>query len=595
MWKSNCRVFGQISPSARKSGANAYLWRFVDNFVSDPRYMLFAVIMLASCVITGTWGANLWVGYQSEKALAHAKALESARLFQDHFTRNIKLATVLLERVSRTVRAVGLRTFPHSFEQGGFDEQARLIPGHKALWLFDANGQRLDLKLAANDGMRGAYDTEFFRAHRDEGLEATIGPLEDDGNGRRFFVSRRLAGRDGAFAGVALAVFDARYEPDFFKALDLGPQAAAVLLRQDGALLWRLPHMTGPWPGLADGPSYDLAAGKDGEPMTTRSPIDGRVRLTVMQPFDGLPLVAVSGIAIDHAFAGWRMAVFRWSPIVVALFAALAVFGCLALRAMGAEKVAQQRLAAANLKLEDDVRDRTREAMLQKRQAERESRAKSRILAAASHDLRQPLQAARLYLEVLKGHIDQPRQHEIVAEVVKAVEAGGGLLSALVDVSSLEAGLVAPSIETLPAASILAALSGRWSAVAAEKNLRLKVMPCQAMIQSDPVLLGRLLDKLVENAVNFTTTGGVVVGCRRIPGFLRIEVWDSGIGIGDDHLDMIFEDFYQVANPQRDRNHGLGLGLSVAERAARLLGHRLDVRSRPGKGTVFSVLVPLAL
>lgn len=235
--------------------------------------------------------------------------------------------------------------------------------------------------------------------------------------------------------------------------------------------------------------------------------------------------------------------------------------------------------------------DAMREAKLE---AERANVAKSKFLAAASHDLRQPFQAMRLFYEVLSGLITEPRAQQVAQRLNEAMRGGEELLSALLDVSTLDAGTVRLAIEALPVAEVLAQVVAECEPQAQEKGLRLRAVPSAALVVSDRVLLARMLRNLVINAIRYTPSGGILVGCRHWGNALRIEVWDTGIGIPADKQSLIFEDFYQIDNDSRDRSRGLGLGLSVVLRMGRLLGHPVELRSRPGKGSVFSLVLPRA-
>ncbi|MGQ9368745.1 hybrid sensor histidine kinase/response regulator [Azospirillum sp. ST 5-10] len=228
-----------------------------------------------------------------------------------------------------------------------------------------------------------------------------------------------------------------------------------------------------------------------------------------------------------------------------------------------------------------------------RREAELANAAKSRFLAAASHDLRQPFQAMRLYHHLLASHVDG-RAAEMHDRLGTALASGEALLNALLDVSTLEAGTVQPHRGAFPVQDVIDATLDEVQQQAAGKGLRIGTRPCPAVVDSDPTLLRRILANLLGNAVRYTPAGRVLVACRRRGGALRIEVWDTGIGVPEDRLDSIFEDFVQVANPQRDHRHGLGLGLAVVRRTAALLGHPVTVCSRPGRGSCFAVTVPVS-
>lgn len=234
------------------------------------------------------------------------------------------------------------------------------------------------------------------------------------------------------------------------------------------------------------------------------------------------------------------------------------------------------------------------ELMEARAEAERANEAKSRFLAAASHDLRQPFQAMRLFHHLLDQQLADVRQREISRKLSEAMSGGEGLLNSLLDISTLEAGRITPSISEVPVREVLAQVTGELEPQATAKGLSLRVVPCSAVVRSDPVLLTRMVRNLLTNAVRYTRDGRVLVGCRRSGSHLRIEVWDTGPGIPADKLDAIFEDFYRLESGREGDGRGLGLGLSIVSRLARLLQHRASVRSWPGRGSVFSIEVSLA-
>ena len=229
-----------------------------------------------------------------------------------------------------------------------------------------------------------------------------------------------------------------------------------------------------------------------------------------------------------------------------------------------------------------------------KNAAEGANLAKSQFLASASHDLRQPLQALNLFIAVLKNSKNEEKRQETINRLQSSVDVLGGLLNALLDVSKLEAGLVVPETESFPI-SALFEFEDEFRSIAKTNNIEFRLVPSNFMVQSDPRLLESVLRNLVSNAVKYTVTGKVVVGCRRRGNNLRIEVHDTGIGISAQQQTRIFEEFYQVGNEARDRDKGLGLGLSIVQRTAKLLNHPVSVVSEPGRGSAFFVEVPLAI
>ena len=219
--------------------------------------------------------------------------------------------------------------------------------------------------------------------------------------------------------------------------------------------------------------------------------------------------------------------------------------------------------------------------------------AKSRFLAAASHDLRQPLHALNLFVAQLRTETDQLERSRVTAQIDAAVTAMDDLFNAVLDIYKLDAGALAPDVTIFPLAQVLERIERTFAPAAEEKGLRLRMMPSNAWVRSDFILLERILLNLVSNAIRYTDRGGVTVGCRRRGRVLRIEVWDSGIGIPENQRRNVFGEFYQLADPERGRREGLGLGLAIVDRLCRLLDHPLEIASTLGRGSRFAVSLPL--
>jgi signal transduction histidine kinase/ActR/RegA family two-component response regulator len=244
-----------------------------------------------------------------------------------------------------------------------------------------------------------------------------------------------------------------------------------------------------------------------------------------------------------------------------------------------------------NLELIRRLTEQTALAEAAKDEAVEADRAKSKFLAAASHDLRQPLHAATLFCGALLNAREPADMRRIGGQLNAAVEALGKLLGSLLDVSRLDAGAVKAQPQDLPLGQLFAELATEFEPLAEEKGLRLRMRPTLAVLHTDPTLFEQALRNLIGNAIRYTDTGGVMVACRRRGTKWRVEVRDSGIGIPAAEQRNVFREFYQLDNPERDRRKGLGLGLAIVDRVATLLGCALEMRSAPGRGSVFALLV----
>lgn len=247
--------------------------------------------------------------------------------------------------------------------------------------------------------------------------------------------------------------------------------------------------------------------------------------------------------------------------------------------------------------LSDITERRHVEALRTKKEAaESANHAKSRFLAAASHDLRQPTHAMGLFAARLTELPHEAEARNLVNFLAESISNLQGMLDSLFDVSQLDTESLQVKVAPLPINRLFDELHNSFAAAATKKGLRLRFLPSAVWLNSDPVLLHRILLNLVSNAIRYTSQGGVLVACRNAAGHThaRIEVWDSGIGIPKQHHERIFDEFFQIENAERDRAKGQGLGLSIVDRTCRLLNHPLRLRSDAGRGSRFSLTVPLA-
>ncbi|WP_435655410.1 ATP-binding response regulator [Brucella pituitosa] len=225
-------------------------------------------------------------------------------------------------------------------------------------------------------------------------------------------------------------------------------------------------------------------------------------------------------------------------------------------------------------------------------------RAKTRFLAAASHDLRQPVHALGLFNSTLaalasRGNVNATDAGNIAGKIKKVVANLSYLLNALLDVSRLDAQIVTPNRDVISINDLFDNLRNEFAGLAESKGLEWRMVKCAYHTDSDPMMLRQILANLITNAIRYTESGRILFGCRRRGDGIEIQVFDTGVGISANQQVTVFEEFVQLHNPERDRDKGLGLGLSIVKRTAELLGHPVRLVSQPGKGSMFSVMVPL--
>lgn len=286
-----------------------------------------------------------------------------------------------------------------------------------------------------------------------------------------------------------------------------------------------------------------------------------------------LPIAVWSALQHDARHIAFAVLALVWLPVVAWL----------------GRKHDRNVLRSLNLRYENI--DLLEDLRVQKERAEQASISKSRFLASASHDLRQPVHALGMFVGALKGHEMGAPARRLLGHIESSIGALDGLFTSLLDISRLDAGVIAVNAASFPIQSILDRCCRDLAAEAQAKGIALRLVECSALVESDPILLERIVRNMISNAVRYTQNGRVLVGCRR-GDRLRVQVWDTGPGIPAQHREKVFEEFFQLSNSGRDRSQGLGLGLAIVRRLTRLLDIPLRLHSVEGKGTLFELALP---
>ena len=317
----------------------------------------------------------------------------------------------------------------------------------------------------------------------------------------------------------------------------------------------------------------------------------GGLNLTaVYKPsFYGFVLAALVPLIVRVAVEGDRVHLFTAGVLGVVLVFVLA-FG----RQVNGVLTQSLAMRYENVDLIGELKAQTEAALAARAAAETASRAKSQFLAAASHDLRQPLHAMGLFAAALAAKVHDPEVRPLVTSIRTSVEALEELFAQLLDLSRLDAGALQPAPAVVALEPLFARLAADFTPQAAAAGLVLRIVPTRMAVDTDPVLLERILRNLVANAVRYTRAGGVVLGARRRGGTVRIDVIDSGVGIAESDRARVFDEFVQLAAAPRHHagGRGMGLGLAIVRRLATLCGHRIELASTPGRGSRFSISVP---
>lgn len=253
-------------------------------------------------------------------------------------------------------------------------------------------------------------------------------------------------------------------------------------------------------------------------------------------------------------------------------------------------------LISVNEKLLNEVEDRRRaqtNLVNAKREAQRANISKTKFLAAVSHDLLQPLNAAQLFTSSVEDTIDKPESKKLIGNIANSLSDLENLICTLVDISKLDAGVVIADKNPFKLGHLLQNLTQEYQQIAPQYGVTLKSVPTDMVVNSDSVLLARILRNFISNALRYTGKGKVLIGCRRRANTVMIEVWDNGVGMSQEELDVIFQEFKRLKGSAKAFSNGLGLGLAIVDKLSKVLSHSIDVRSTKGKGSVFSVTVPL--
>lgn len=484
---------------------------------------------------------------------------------------------------------------------------SRAMPQLRDLIIFDRLGNQRYISTYFPAPKVNVRDRPYFQALEGGAEAATFGPYIGRNSGRyTYAIARRVTSNGGAFAGAIFAAVEPDYLQDFCWSNRLSDDFEAVLTNAKGEIV----ASCRPSDLSRQSPIIGAAAAR----VLFNGSLQGKIPATGMASGNGL-LISVSPIpgfsdlriltAIPEStlLASWRSRMFELATLGLLVTLVLLVGAWLIRRQVREMADMTSELAASHDHLEERIRTATLELAGQKDTAERANKAKSRFLAAASHDLRQPLHALSLFATDLQRQVRDGKVQELprlAEQIAASTTLLGELLDSLLDISRLDVAGIKPDIRPCALQPMLDRLAASFRRAAADRKIRLRFRPTKRWVETDPVMLERIIANLVSNALRYTASGGTVLVAVRGRGKeVSIEVRDNGIGIATEHQAAIFAEFYQVGNTAREQTKGLGLGLSIVDRLARALNIELALRSQLGVGTSFSLRVaacqPVAL
>ncbi len=557
---------------------------------------------LANVFVITLLGATSYVSYQNARETAKNESRSLNSLLAENVTAEFNRIKLGLEasaaEITRLRRENAKGTFSEKDILSFFRQR---LPMLENMGATDANGT---IRHSANYQPQrvSVADRSYFlklRNHPQQGLlisEAVSGRL----SGKPVLImALPILRQDGSFDGVVFGAIAIDWFVQKFEAVDVGHDSA-VVLRGDASRNFDLLARYRPTGKLGETKVSDhfrktITANPAHGTYEAHAGNDNIHRMFSYQKLEGYPLITLVGLSTATYMAEWYSQAIKLLALALTFALTTGLGSWVIIRAWRSRIVVENEIAISKqiAKIQDDNLMQLGAA---RDAAEQANQSKSRFLAAASHDLRQPIQAINLFIDSLgRTNLSEDQKH-IHRYLTDSSHALGELLNSLLDISKLDAGAITLNRDVIQVDTLARAIEANYSALAATKSLRFKLCyPFGGMaVTADSQLLARLLGNLIGNAIKYTEKGGVLVAIRRRGNRALIQVWDTGNGIAPEHQVSIFEEYFQVGNPERDSIKGLGLGLTIAKRIAKLLDAEIVCHSRLGKGTVFEFSLPLA-
>jgi signal transduction histidine kinase len=570
-----------------------------------PDSLAIIVALISSVSVLGAFMVDILMSRHRDLEEGQQRLRHFSQMLAEHTARSFEAIDILLRDT-----ASDLSNNHHEWRDWeanrGWEylaqRHSRSLPQLRDLILFDEGGNQRFISTYFPTPHINVRDRPYFEA-AERGMEvATYGPYVGRNSKRYTYgIARRVQDGNGRFAGVAFAAVEPGYFPDFCWGNRLSDDFEGVLINAKGLIVASCrPTDLTRQASIVGTPAVDtLYGGKLKGALVDSGAVTANGLLVSIAPVPGYSdLRVLTAIPEKAVLAAWKSRALEFSVFATLVVAVLLSGSWLVRRQVRELSSVTAALEEHRKHLEERIEGATSELAGQKAEAERANTAKSRFLAAASHDLRQPLHALSLFAADLQRQIRSGNTKDLQRlseQISTSTGVLGELLDSLLDVSRLDVAGVKTDIRPFPLQTVFDRLAASYRRGAQSKELTLRFRPTDLSVLSDVTLIERLLANLVSNALRYTPEGRrVLVAARRRGEQVRIEVRDNGIGIAAEHQAAIFAEFYQVGNTAREQNKGLGLGLSIVDRLARALDVPVELRSRPGEGTTFSVTLPLA-
>ena len=568
-----------------------------------PETLALFVALISTVVVLTFFLADLIFTRQRDTEASERRLQHFSIMMAEHTARSFEAIDVLLREIS-TDLSTNRSGWEYWEPSKGWEyiaqRHSRALTQMRDLIVFDRHGNQRFISTYFPPPQINVKDRPYFAAIEKGADVATWGPFIGRNSGRYSYgLGRRITGPDKRFAGIAFADMEPGYMQDFCWSNRLSDDFESVLINAGGQIVASCrPADISRHSAVLGAPASDvLFEGKLRSLIPETGLKSGNGLLMSVSPVPGFSdLRILTAIPEKTLLANWRSRLLELGTLSLLVSIVLLVGALLVRRQIREMTAMTQELAASHEHLEERVREATLELAGEKDVAERANKAKSRFLAAASHDLRQPLHALSLFAADLQRQVrsginqDQGRLAEQIAASTSVL---GELLDSLLDISRLDVAGIKPEIRAFPLNPIFERLNNSFRRAAADRNLTLRFRPTRQWLASDPVMIERILANLISNALRYTPIGGrVLVAARKRGEEVRVEIRDNGVGIAPENQAAIFAEFYQVDNVAREQNKGLGLGLSIVDRLTHALGVRLNLCSQLGEGTSFALSIP---
>ena len=567
-----------------------------------PETLALSISLIGTLLVLLLFLADLIVARHRDLESGERRLQHFGLMMAEHTARTFEAVDVLL-RETATDLSHSRRNWRDWDASKGWEyiaqRHSRAMPQLRDLIIFDEKGNQRFISTYFPAPQINVRDRPYFAALENGAEGATYGPYIGRNSARYTYgLARRVTADNGIFGGAVFGAIEPAYMQDFCWSNRLSDDFESVLInaKAEIAASCRPSDLSRQSPILGAKAETVLFSGglKGMSPAIGLSRQNGLlISVSVVPGFPDLRIL--TAIPENTLLTTWRNRLFELGTIATLVIVVLLVSSILVRRQVREMARMTDELAASHIHLEERIQEATLELAGQKDAAERANTAKSRFLAAASHDLRQPLHALSLFAADLQRQIRSGAQLELprLAEQISASTALlGELLDSLLDISRLDVAGIKPEPRPSPLQPIFERLANAFRRAAADRNMTLRIRPSALWVETDPGMLERMIANLVSNALRYTPPGGcVLVAARRRGGKVAIEVRDNGIGIASEHQAAIFAEFYQVGNAAREQNKGLGLGLSIVDRLSKALDIEVKLKSRTGEGTRFTLSV----